>query len=106
MDSLIKWGKWKRNLVYWGFGREFNTRVDPRGRKVLVNEYDYLIVEEVDLIFRSYVKSKSSKKAMKVLVDFYVFEWSIKKMAEVRRISEERVLKLKAQGEELISGRE
>ena len=100
MEKLAKWAKWKRNLMYWGYDGRFDTRMDPNTRKVHILDSDFEVVEFIDLKFSENVKR--FPKEMMVLVEIYVFEWSVKKIAQRRRLSQYAVRSLRKRGEELM----
>lgn len=99
VEELKKWGEWKRNLIYWGTDR-FDILMNPTKKNLHILGSDFEVVERIEEIYNRRVVINSRKKlSLIVVVDFYVFEWSLKKISERRRLSLRRVKDLVEKGE-------
>ena len=78
-DRLKDWGKWKRNLIYWGNGERFDSRKTPDGRDIDVFE-PYLVDVEI-VNDRWLLLLKVWPNEAKIVCQRHVFDWSLKKIS-------------------------
>lgn len=86
-DRLREWGQWKRDSQWTGDG--------------LFKEYSDSV--KVDDVLRSI--NKVEPTVVSVITEIYVFEWSIKKIARIRRSSQYSVKSLEFRGQDLVRRR-